>query len=345
MKLRLQSDNGVTLIENNFIDRYMAEANGEYVKLYLYLLRCAGAGRELSVSSIADFFDHTEKDVRRALLYWERLNLLKLKYDSEGGISDILFLDSDRGTEGKSVQAAPETDPEVLQENPDAPPRKALSPARKRELNEQSSIRQLIFVGGQYLGRLLTTTEINVLLYCYDSLHFSEDLIEYLMEYCASKGNPGVRYMEKVAREWYCEGITSVEEAKKSSAGHNRKYYLVMQAMGIGDRSPASAEKSFIDKWFDEYGFSEELIIEACSRTVLATHQPSFGYADSILKKWKSENVRSSEDLRVLDAKHAAQRPAKQSPAAQKSSKFTQFPQRDYDYSQLEAQILRAQKQ
>ena len=81
MRLHLQSDNGVTLVENVFIDQYMPGANGEYVKLYLYLLRCAGTGRELSISSIADFFDHTEKDVRRALTYWEKLSLLKLRYD------------------------------------------------------------------------------------------------------------------------------------------------------------------------------------------------------------------------------------------------------------------------
>ena len=28
-----------TLVANEFIDRYMAAANGEYVKVYLYLLR------------------------------------------------------------------------------------------------------------------------------------------------------------------------------------------------------------------------------------------------------------------------------------------------------------------
>jgi hypothetical protein len=49
IKLHIQSDSGVTLIENIFIDRYMPGANGEFVKLYLYLLRCAGTGRELSI--------------------------------------------------------------------------------------------------------------------------------------------------------------------------------------------------------------------------------------------------------------------------------------------------------
>ena len=30
----------VTCISNSFIDHFMPEANGEYVKIYLYLLRC-----------------------------------------------------------------------------------------------------------------------------------------------------------------------------------------------------------------------------------------------------------------------------------------------------------------
>lgn len=46
MKVHLQPLPGVTLIENTFIDRYMPAANGEYVKVYLYLLRCASGGCE-----------------------------------------------------------------------------------------------------------------------------------------------------------------------------------------------------------------------------------------------------------------------------------------------------------
>ena len=91
MKLHLPNDSGVTPVENRFIDLYMPSANGEFVKLYLYLLRCAHSGRELSVSSIADFFDHIEKDVKRALSYWEKLSLLQLQCDEVGNITDIYF--------------------------------------------------------------------------------------------------------------------------------------------------------------------------------------------------------------------------------------------------------------
>ena len=37
--LRNHSHNNITIVENDFIDHYMVSANGEYVKVYLLLLR------------------------------------------------------------------------------------------------------------------------------------------------------------------------------------------------------------------------------------------------------------------------------------------------------------------
>ena len=59
---------GHTLVSDLFLDEYMPSANGEYVKVYLYLLRCLKSDvQDLSISLIADKFEHTENDVRRAL--------------------------------------------------------------------------------------------------------------------------------------------------------------------------------------------------------------------------------------------------------------------------------------
>ena len=60
MKIYTDTPEGVTVVKNTFIDQYMPQANGEFVKVYLYLLRCANTGRELSLSSIADVLEHTE---------------------------------------------------------------------------------------------------------------------------------------------------------------------------------------------------------------------------------------------------------------------------------------------
>ena len=64
IRLYREGDRGYTSVSNDFIDHYMPSANGEFVKLYLYLLRCLSAGQDaLSVSTLADRFSNTEKDI------------------------------------------------------------------------------------------------------------------------------------------------------------------------------------------------------------------------------------------------------------------------------------------
>ena len=66
-----------TVLENEFIDHHMVKANGEYVKVYLLLLRHMNEpSGMLSVSEIADKLECTEKDVVRALNYWKKQGLL-----------------------------------------------------------------------------------------------------------------------------------------------------------------------------------------------------------------------------------------------------------------------------
>ena len=40
LTLYKDNSNAATIISNRFIDEYMINANGEFVKIYLYLLRC-----------------------------------------------------------------------------------------------------------------------------------------------------------------------------------------------------------------------------------------------------------------------------------------------------------------
>lgn len=362
MKLHLPQDGGATTIENKFIDHYMPKANGEFVKLYLYLLRCAQAGRELSLSAIADVFDHTEKDVRRALAYWEKLSLLSLRYDPSGGLSEISFLDHpSSGYESPSVRQSDAVEPknsgsgmaetaagmaDIGEQISTASSRHPISRSRALALKEQEQIRQLIFVAEQYFSRPLTSTEQSNLLYFYDTLHFSADLIEYLIEYCVSKGSSSPHYMEKVAQEWYKEGITTVEQAKSSTNLYNKNYFTIFNALGIKGRNPAPSEVEYMDRWLNQYDFTIEIILEACCRTIRQTHQPNFQYTDKILEQWNKSGVHHLSDIQQLDAAHAQKkaRSVKETPKSGQPNRFNNFPQREYNWSQLEQQLLYAQE-
>ena len=88
LKNRFQGN--TTIVENDFIDNYLAKANGEYVKVYLVLLRhLNGNTGGLSICGLADCLECTEKDILRAFKYWSKVGLLNIDYDEAGNICGL----------------------------------------------------------------------------------------------------------------------------------------------------------------------------------------------------------------------------------------------------------------
>lgn len=336
----------VTVVSNVFIDEYMKDANDAQLKIYLYLLRIMNAGRSTSVSDIADQFNHTEKDVVRALKYWEKNRLLTLEYDDAKNLSGIQLLNFSRNSGRNSsevVSLAPVVQlPAKAEASPGKPdfskPDYSLDQLKAFKNNEETS--QIIFVVEQYIGKPLSPVEIKTILFFTDRLGFSEDLIDYLIQYCVGKGKKDFRYIEKVAISWAEEGITTPRQAAKFAVKYDKKVYDIMKALGKSG-NPTKLEADFAIKWINEYGFTTDIILEACNRTVMATDKHRFEYADSILTSWHQKQVHHKADIKALDeaytkSRNAALRPQNPSSAGQ----FNQFMHNDYDFDALEKEIL-----
>ena len=109
-------------------------------------------------------------------------------------------------------------------------------------LQGEQDIKQLLLIAESYLGHSLSPTEMSSILYYYDSLHFNFELIEYLIEYCISRGTKSFHYIDKVALAWAEEGITNAGQAKERQSQYSQKYYSVLNAFGIRDRGPGKPE-------------------------------------------------------------------------------------------------------
>lgn len=328
-----------TLLSNIFIDDYMPEANGEFVKVYIYLLRTlSNSPVSFSLEEMADRLLCTERDILRGLKYWSRQELLALDFTENRVLSNITILTPKKRSSSEEKAAS-----ETAATEPKADPRSfSLTPDRVKELKQNEDMIQLLYIAEQYLGKTLSPTEIQKILFFYDGLGFSTDLIEYLIEYCVSRSHKSIRYIETVALAWAGEGISTVSDAKKANARYSREYYTILKALGITNRSPVETEITLMDTWLKTYGFSMEIIQEACSRTVLQTGQASFQYTDKILEGWKKKQVTSLEDVRALDAEHKKRRqdkkPQKQTPAS--NNRFNNFQQREYDFDEYEKRLL-----
>lgn len=313
--------NNHTIVENEFIDVYMASANGEYVKVYLLLLRHLNDSKsELTISSLADFLDCTEKDIIRALHYWSEAKLLTIEYDVSGAICGISL--------GKVTQPSSKT-PEISQ-----PPVKET--AKTKPSLSPDDLQQLLFVTEQYMGRPLSVSDIQKIYYFIEELHMSLDLIEYLIEYCVENNHKSIHYIESVAVAWAEAGITTVSAAKEQSSFHNKNCFAILNAFGIRGRNPAPFELEYIKKWTGEYGFTLDVILEACNRTIANAHKPDFKYTDSILSNWFVNNVHHLSDISRLDLAHQK----KKKPKPVTNNRFQNFEGRSYDIGSLEEQLL-----
>lgn len=395
-----------TTVSDIFIDQYMPKANGEFVKVYLYLLRATGSGAGIAtISEIADHFSNTEADIIRALNYWVSEGILQVQTGADGQIiginlcslsvsgmqaaqSNIQSAVADNAAQNNLqngvVNNATQNNLQnsvvnnaaqnistanirmqdsVVEKLKSQTPDKAASSQKEytldeiKEFRKNPDISELFFIIETYLKHTLSSSDTNMVLYWLDELHFSTDLVEYLVEYCITKGHSSLRYMNKVALGWADAGIKTVDQAKDDAAAHSQIYYSVMKALGITGRNLVDSEVSLINKWVGEYGFDIELVKAACSKTISAIQKPSFEYTDSILANWKKKDVHTLKDVEVLDANFAKANKASATGSSQgtnaangsskpknnnssSKNKFNNFNQRNNDYDKLEKLFL-----
>lgn len=358
-----------TSVSNYFIDEFMADANDAQLKIYLFLIRMMSANLPTSVTDIADKFNYTEKDVLRALMYWEARQLLALEYDAAHNLSGIQVLSLDNPYEFQ--QTAPRITPvlsfirpasmqtgfRTLTTNTSAAPISApVQPKVQDEIQKpeytmddlknfknNEEIQQLLFVTEQYIGKQLTRADMETIFFLYDRLGFSADLIDYLVQHCVERGKKDFRYMEKVALAWADQGITTPKQAQLANKSYDKNVYTIMKSLGKNS-NPAPKEMEYINKWTKDYGFMLDIIQEACDKTVMTTDSHRFAYADGILSKWYQAGVRKKEDIAHADVAFQRSNPpkttAQQRTTSAGANKFNRFAQNTYDFEQLEQNIL-----
>lgn len=354
ISLHAEGISDVTIVPNTFIDQFMPSANGAYVKVYLYLLRCfLGNCPDVTISSIADRLENTEKDIIRALNYWEKQNLLILSLNSTKEITAIQLVDLSQLPKEAPIDADTDTelDEIAVSIHTETKPatRKSYSAEKIAELTNNDGIKWAMHIVEIYLDRPLKPMDLQLILYLYEELHFSAELIMYLYEYCVSKGKKNASYMEAVALTWAEEGIDTEEKAKEATSTYNDHFNTVNKAFGL-NRAPGQIERQYITKWVEVFGFSDDIIAEACNRTILRTQKPDFKYTDKILETWFKKDVKSNTDIAKLDEefskgnkKNEIKKATITPKSTQTSNRFNQFPQRTYsaqDYAELERKLI-----
>lgn len=259
-------DMGITPVENAFLNHYMPKARGDYVKVYLYGLKCCfqNLGEFPSNSEIAVELMMEEADVMKAWKYWQEQHIIALVEEGGDLIIDFFGISSMLFVQGGK------------------PPK-----PRKTKKTAGLKAKQMFAEIEDKIGRLLTHNEMDAILSWMEDYKFTFQTVVLLIEDCVKRDKRGFSYWESMAGVYHEMGIETFDQAQQYIAGRDsrwREYNDILHYLGFY-RMPSQTEKQMMNKWLDEYAFDMEKIKQACDETA-AVDKPSFKYVDSVLTAW-----------------------------------------------------------
>ena len=298
-------DLGDTPIENIFINDFMPMADGTYVKVYLLGFKYAyDKDRDIKVDNetIAKNLDIPLSDVLRAWDFWYKKGIIEKipKEDGDEYNYGIKFLNL------KQLYIKNNYKPVSSNSNIDVQSNKAYTCSEK-DLIEANNIKTIneMFNSIDYIMRrpLVPNEKKKVLEWMYN-YNMNPDIIVRAFFYSVEKkGIRKVNYVEGIIRNWYDSGITNVEALQEQLKKKDKKYYRyerIMQYLGYRKEIPTESQMKVIDKWFNEYSFSLEIVLKACENTN-KTSNPSINYIDGILSSWYNKGIKTIDDIEKKD--------------------------------------------
>lgn len=313
-----------TPVSNVFIERYMPKARGEFIKVYLLMLKYNFTG-EPGVNStvLATSLNLLESDIVNALNYWNDEGIIKLLPIDNMGNFHIEFLDI--SNEGTTTVEKFNLVEELTNDN------------------NGSMLKDI----GRLLGRTLSPSEVETYISWKKDLNFSYELILLLIEYCASRGKTNFRYIEKVAIAWKEMNINTIDDAQnyiKKTEDKWVTYREILTFLGIRNTDIMKPQEDMLEKWTSTYNYSLDVIKKACDICFQRLNRADFKYIDGILSSWNKDNLKTLQDIEKKEANYKNSSSKKTYNNNKNTNKpklrFDNFKGRDYDYDDLEKKLL-----
>lgn len=347
--LSRESTQNDLLVPRAFLTDYMPSANGEYVKIYLYLLQTMQSGSELSMSKMADFFDVTEKDILRALKYWNKNGVIDLTLEDKAvtGIKILAPWNEKSEVTSPEINVAPETATLEKKVEPIAEelPRYTVTSEMQDSASKDKKFNELLQLAEIYFKTPIIDIDYERLIGVYFQMGQNFDACEVMIEDCVGKrGNPLIR-LEKLACTCIEEGLMDANSIR-AYLSRNKHYKLVKEALGVSSKVLAKSEKDFVHNWFETLGFSEEMVSDACARAVRNTETGRFEYTDKILRDWHEKKIHTLSQVAKEDAAHkksfekSSKAKSSSSRGRSTTNKFNDFEQREIDFDEMEAMVF-----
>ena len=262
-----------TPVENIFINEYLPQAKGDYVKVYMYGYMHAHFDIKLDEEAISKQLGLSRAKVSEAWSYWEEIGAVKRHYVQGDKVEPVIEFLSIKDLMYATLEE--ETREDKMSE---------------KDFND-NNLKEIFRQIEKLMERQLSSTEILNFNEMLTEEHIAAELIFYGIEYCKGKGKDSLKYIQTVIRNWAIKGFSKVSEVKEYMEENDRRhlqYRRILQAFGF-TRNATEQEKQMMDRWLDIMGYTMDTIVEAVGKTA-GISTPNFNYVNKVLENWKKDS-------------------------------------------------------
>lgn len=266
-----------TEVSDIFITKYLPDAPGDAVKIYIYLLFQTKFSDDITIKSISNSLNIGYTAVKAGLEYWEEKGILVK--NTNGYILRNL----------KEVELFEKYNPKIELSKEEI--------EKKNKENEKANvidnINKLFFQG------VMSPTWVATIYNWYEKYLFSDEVMLALFQYGKDKNALNKNYLEQVARGWNSDNIKTYEDLNNYLSVKQKIYKTgkkISNVLGLY-RALTDFEENCLKKWIFEYNFNED-VIDIAVTIASEKGTQSFKYIDAIINDWNKNNLKKSEEIK-----------------------------------------------
>lgn len=295
-----------TPISDLFFTEYLSESNGDFIKVYLYILFLSKYNKDIKVNDLSKKLALNFKTIQDALKYWEDLGVITKK--SSGYILNNL----------QEIELHKLYKPRLSS---------AINPEETNKNKYRASAIENI--NNSFFQGIMSPSWYHDIDLWFKKYNFDEQVMIALFNYCFERSALHRNYIQTVAEAWYNNHITTFNDLDlyyQKQEKLNKMKKDITKKLGL-TRNLTEYEEEYIKKWMVDFSYGLDVIELALKKTTSKSNF-SFDYIDKIISDWHEHNLKSSEDVKqfLIDLKNKN----KNIKALEKKS-YNNYEQRKYE--------------
>ena len=265
-----------TSIPDVFFTEYLSQANGDYIKVYLYIYFLSKYNKDVKINDLSKKLEMPLKTIQDAIKYWE---------------DDGLLIRKNQGFIVANLQE--------IELNKLYKPKITISASDMQKVAENKYRAKAIdTINNEFFQGIMSPSWFGDIDLWFKKYAFDEEVMIALFRYCFNKSALNRSYVATVAEAWYKNKIKTFndldlyfqkEEKVKTIENSIKKKLRLSRNLSI-------YEEAYVEKWNITYGYNMEIIDIALKKTA-GKFNLSFEYIDKLISDWHERGLKTPEEI------------------------------------------------